>query len=80
MVLRNIDIAGAGLLAERLRARLESTSIRVPTGVVKPTASFGCAALSECADDDTKTLVNLADQRLLRAKRTGRNRVVFQDE
>ena len=79
LVLRNIDLEGTAQLAERLRARFAQTCLRVASGEVRPTASFGCAALSECSELEVEALVDRADQRLLVAKRTGRNRVVAHD-
>jgi GGDEF domain-containing protein len=59
---------------------MATVRIPVPGGVVTPTASFGCAALSECREPTNERLIDLADQRLLIAKRTGRNRVVARDD
>lgn len=61
--------------AERVRARLAATTFTVGNKPLRVTASFGAA--QRC--DDTQTweqLVDLADQSLLTAKQSGRDRVV----
>jgi len=65
---------GAAAWAERFRRRLASTSISVPGDRVRVTASFGVAQ----KQDDTRTpeeLVDHADQALMCAKQSGRDRV-----
>ncbi|MDP8944132.1 MAG: diguanylate cyclase, partial [Actinomycetota bacterium] len=76
VVLPQTDLAGSEAVAERMRAAIETLSIRRVDGEgsVSVTASFGVAALPECAHDDS-SLVAAADAALYRAKRAGKNRV-----
>ncbi len=66
---------GAVNLAERLRRALHDCRISIPEANISVSASFGVA---ECRDsrDAFDSLVERADQALMRAKRGGRNRVV----
>jgi len=65
------DVAGAGILAERLRQVLVSRAIEpIGRGL---TAGFGVAALRD--GEMAGELVRRADEALLRAKAAGRNRV-----
>jgi diguanylate cyclase (GGDEF)-like protein len=74
VVLRETDEAGAGMLAERLRAAMERTLARQPAGR-GVTASFGVAQYGE-SRALPGPLVEAADRALYRAKHAGRNRVV----
>jgi len=80
VVLRNIDLEGTRVLAERLRRIIERLRIPHEEGELQVTASFGCAALSCCEEISTAAIIAAADARLLAAKRAGRNRVVSDDE
>jgi diguanylate cyclase (GGDEF)-like protein len=76
VVLPQTDLAGAELAAERMRQAIEALEIEridggAPLGV---TASFGVAALPECAHDQD-SLIAEADAALYRAKRAGKNTV-----
>lgn len=80
LVFPETDEAGARLVAEKLRQRVEEVaSVRLETGeVVRLTISLGVAAM--CGGQPTsvgspRELVDLADRRLLEAKAAGRNRV-----
>jgi diguanylate cyclase (GGDEF)-like protein len=76
-ILPQANLKGALIVAERLRARIETISL---LGIGPLTASLGVAAFPEQASS-RDALVLLADRALYRAKRTGRNRVCFpQDE
>ena len=77
LVLRDTPLAGTARVAERLRAIVASlTIVARGSGVVRPTASFGCASLACCAERTAEALVAVADRRLLEAKRRGRNCIV----
>ncbi len=72
-----VDGAGAGDLAERLRERVERAQFEkedvMPLG--RLTVSIGYALYPQDAEDKTG-LIECADRALYRAKETGRNRVV----
>ena len=74
VLLPDTDIAGATLLAERLRLSLESTRIGWPATDIRLTASFGVSSFPGAAG--AEDLLNDADRRLYDAKRSGKNRVV----
>jgi diguanylate cyclase (GGDEF)-like protein len=76
VILPQTDAAGAGLLAERMRAAIESLHVsRVGgSGTLSVTASFGVAAMPDSALD-RGGLIAAADGALYAAKRAGKNRV-----
>lgn len=86
VVARGIPIANACVAGERLRHAVASAPIpwmHHPPGALTPaqlsidvTISTGVASLECCDVKDKATLLRTADQRLYRAKETGRNRVV----
>ena len=69
------DAAGAAVVAERLRERVES--VRIPAGdaTVKITISLGVAELGP-SDREAADLIARVDAALFEAKNAGRNRVV----
>jgi len=72
-LLPETDAAGAATAAEKLRAIIEQTSFDVAGNSIKVTISIG---LAQEDGDDPETAIRAADQALLEAKRTGRNKVV----
>jgi diguanylate cyclase (GGDEF)-like protein len=76
VILPQTDAAGAVLLAERMRAAIESLHVsRVGgSGTLSVTASFGVAAMPDSALD-RGGLIAAADGALYAAKRAGKNRV-----
>lgn len=73
--LPDTDLAGARLLAERLRAAVAGRRVRIATGTLSVTASLGVCETSG-KNLDLDTILALADGALYRAKRKGRDRVV----
>jgi two-component system cell cycle response regulator len=75
LILPGTDADGAARLAERIRARLEETTLLTPEGVpIVATASFGVASAGEDGVS-AERLVAAADAALYAAKRAGKNRV-----
>lgn len=71
IVLPGVDVDGGLLAAERLRSAIETTPVE---GVGKITASIGVATFLKHSED-LEELLELADQAMYRAKRSGRNQV-----
>jgi diguanylate cyclase (GGDEF)-like protein len=78
LVLRGIDVAGAGSVAERLRERIAGLKIATDRGALTVTVSAGCASLSTTEEKTPEGMIAVADRRLYAAKHAGRNRVVTQ--
>lgn len=73
VLMRDTDLAGAHLLAERIRQYIAENSFNCSGAELEITASIGVA---ELAQDDTPTSVfGRADKALYRAKKDGRNQV-----
>jgi two-component system, cell cycle response regulator len=80
VVLPQTDLAGAGVMAEKLLAAVEATPMPTATGIVRMTASMGASGLGAIRDRDSATaemLIELADQCLYRSKKTGRGRATI---
>ncbi|MEQ8661698.1 MAG: GGDEF domain-containing protein [Gammaproteobacteria bacterium] len=74
VVLPSTDTAGAELLAERIRTSIESLSFDALPPRTRVTASVGVAHFA--AGETETDLLQRADEVMLSAKRSGRNRVV----
>jgi diguanylate cyclase (GGDEF)-like protein len=66
---------GARTLADRLRDDAAQQELSAPDGPLRFTISIGVATLPDAAQD-LAGLIEAADQALLEAKRTGKNRIV----
>jgi diguanylate cyclase (GGDEF)-like protein len=80
VLLRDTALAEAVLVAERLRQRIARATISVEGEDVSVTVSGGCSSLSCCVGMTPEELVGVADRRLYRAKRAGRNRIVGRED
>ena len=80
IILRDTGLSEAAHVAERIRERIARTVIDVYGSSVGVTVSAGCSSLACCTGASTEELIGVADRRLYRAKRTGRNRIVSKDE
>ena len=67
------------MLAERLRRKIETTSVRWKNQQLTVHASFGVACWPAARASAAKDLVTLADKALYAAKESGRNRVFVDD-
>jgi two-component system cell cycle response regulator len=67
--------AGAAELAERLRGSVADLPMQTNEGQFRCTMSFGATALNGRQDFDLNSLIREADEALLLAKNSGRNRV-----
>jgi len=77
VVARGVDVRSAMQLAERLRIVAERNQVTAEGASIARTISAGVATLDCCGADATvERLLGLADERLYRAKESGRNRVV----
>lgn len=74
IVLSNTDLAGAALLAERIRLAVQAMVIHCQRAALKINISLGVASLGH--GNDHIELLESADQALYRAKACGRNRVI----
>jgi diguanylate cyclase (GGDEF)-like protein len=69
-----MDVEGAGQLAEKLRLRIAEAPFRYLDLELPITCSFGVAELTD-EMADPQALYHLADQTMYLSKREGRNRV-----
>jgi len=68
------DIPGTMALAERIRKYIESQPVVAQAGPIRVSVSLGVAVNTPPSCIDIKTLLQLADDALYRAKKNGRNR------
>jgi diguanylate cyclase (GGDEF)-like protein len=74
----NANLDEARILAERIRATVAESPLRVPTGLLDNTVSIGVAEYSmepEFGANVLEDMIEKADKALYRAKQFGRNRV-----
>ncbi len=76
ILLPETSLQKAAILAERIRAAVEATTVSTDQGNVQCTVSVGAAEFTEEASTSDQ-LLKQADQALYRAKRAGRNRIEF---
>jgi two-component system cell cycle response regulator len=77
-LLPETDLEGGGILAEKLRQKIESHPYFYNDAKIKVTASFGIAEFDELSEIDQ--CIQVADSRLYQAKNSGRNKVVIEDD
>lgn len=78
ILLPRTNLIEASLVAERIRAAIESTPVKSERAMIKLTASFGVTTIRP--EDSTTTLFQRADEALQQAKEGGRNRVAQASE
>lgn len=76
IMLRNIDQEKTKLIIDKMREKVENHIFCQDSLSLKITCSFGVAVAKEDFID-TEKIIKSADDRLLEAKRTGRNKVVL---
>jgi diguanylate cyclase (GGDEF)-like protein len=75
ILLNGTDMAGAELLAERIRASIEHHILAFGMETIKITVSLGVSTLLK--DDGADTFIKRADAAMYKAKKAGRNRVML---
>jgi two-component system, cell cycle response regulator len=75
VIVRGIAHANAAMFAERIRRSVEQLVIPLGDLRLRASLSIGVASLSECGESSVEGLLQLADERLYKAKLSGRNRV-----
>ncbi|MBM9536734.1 diguanylate cyclase [Desulfobulbus alkaliphilus] len=75
VALPGTDLAGAGIVAEKIRGLVEAYQFSDQGRQWPVTVSIGVASLQEHLPATAQDLLQLADQALYRAKKKGRNRV-----
>jgi diguanylate cyclase (GGDEF)-like protein len=77
VVARGVDLKSTTQLAERLRVVCERNKLQIDGQIITRTVSAGVATLECCGAEKTiAKMLGIADERLYKAKETGRNRVV----
>ena len=74
LILANSTIDDAKIVAERIRSTVMNSVCNFDGDAIKITMSFGCSEISAALSIEDN--VKIVDERLYRAKQTGRNRVV----
>lgn len=77
LILPEITLDGAAVLAEKLRSLVQGTRIRHDGLELQVTMSIGVAPLPKDKETDVLDMIRVADGCLYRAKNEGRNRVVI---
>jgi len=76
LILRETDLEGAVIMAERVREEIESLQLRNKAQLVPVTSSFGVVSSTQCmnpCDLSSKWMIESADRALYAAKEGGRN-------
>jgi len=77
ILLPEIDAMNTRVLAEKVRGLVERFPFTFESAQIPVTISLGIASADEIETESTEDLVKIADDRLYRAKRGGRNQVVW---
>lgn len=78
IMLSNANHGGALRIAERIRHSIAELQLEHKEQMLKITTSIGCATMND--EDDMESLIQRADGALYQAKRSGRNRVITDQE
>jgi diguanylate cyclase (GGDEF)-like protein len=75
ILLSETDLAGAEIVAERIRSSIEAHALSYDMQSVSVTASLGVSVLH--TNDTTDSLVKRADEAMYKAKKNGRNQIML---
>lgn len=75
VVLPDAEINSAAIVAERILTKINATSIKTDKGELKVTVSIGASTSTE-SDKDVFSIIERADQALLKAKSSGRDKII----
>ena len=78
LLLEDTNLSDAANLAERIRLAVEKSICHFDGKDLQVTMSFGCSDISAALSMEDN--IEIADNRLYRAKKSGRNKVVCRDE
>jgi len=76
LILPNTGKRNAYIVAEKIRKNIEDAEVKYESHTIKYTISAGVSSSEDGAEKNMNQLILLADQRLYKAKESGRNRVV----
>ncbi len=79
VILRNTNIQGAHIIAERLRQQIAESSIYAKNGNISPHVSIGISCLHHGNKEKSQDLFKRADNALYKAKSAGRNCVMDEE-
>ncbi|PLX69052.1 MAG: hypothetical protein C0602_08215 [Denitrovibrio sp.] len=74
VILSNVDERNATHVGEQIRKKLEGTNFNIKDKSFNCTASFGISLISK--GDTVEAVINKADDRLYKAKSSGKNKIV----
>jgi len=80
VVLEETNLAGAKMIAERLREAIAGAPVRTRAGMISVTVSIGVSGLESATDGreiNVESLMQVADACLYASKEDGRNRVTL---
>jgi diguanylate cyclase (GGDEF)-like protein len=77
MLLPNTSIRGASVYSEKIRKKVEDTTVEIEEEItITFTISLGVTQIDFINDKNIETVINRADEALYKAKKKGRNQVV----
>jgi len=80
VIMPNTPLANARIFCERLRNKIEDSTVRYDTKKIRYTVSIGLAQYSYDIDNSIANLIKRADDGLYAAKQQGRNRVIAAED